>query len=160
MSPDDTRHVSATTLLKNDHDEIRRMLDEFIQLDPAAGELRREVAARLITELRIHQQLEEQIFYPAIQRAHRAELDDEVYEGREEHHIIEILSAEIEAREPGEPEFKAKMQVLRESVEHHLREEEEELFPQVDAHLGDQLLEVGERMAALRGELAAAVERS
>ena len=111
------------------------------------------LAAHLSQDLVIHTTIEEDIFYPAIHDLSE-EIGETVDEGLEEHHVADVLDAEIKALAPGDDAWVAKMTVLIESVEHHIDEEESELFPAVrsatDADLRQQL---GQKMDARRKQM-------
>lgn len=85
---------------------------------------------KIIKELTVHAEIEEEIFYPAV-RSQISKARDEVLESVEEHHVAEILTEEIRALDPQDETFDAKVTVLIENVRHHKDEEEKELFPQV-----------------------------
>ena len=139
--------VDALELLKNDHDEVKQLFDDYEELadDNAPDGERQALAVRVCAMLTVHATIEEEILYPAARDA----LDDEslVDEATVEHASAKALIAEIESMKPSEPLYDAKVKVLGEYVRHHIDEEEEELLPQladtdVDLdELGVQLLE-------------------
>jgi hemerythrin superfamily protein len=118
---------NAIALLKDDHQAVARLFKEF---EDAKGEGRKEkLARRICLELSIHTKIEEEIFYPACE----GKVDEDLLkEAFVEHDAAKLLIAEIEAGN-GESDdfFDAKVQVLSEEIEHHVQEEEKELFPQV-----------------------------
>lgn len=139
--------VDALELLKNDHDEVKQLFDDYEELadDNAPDGERQALAVRVCAMLTVHATIEEEILYPAARDA----LDDEslIDEATVEHASAKALIAEIESMKPSEPLYDAKVKVLGEYVRHHIDEEEEELLPQladtdVDLdELGVQLLE-------------------
>jgi hypothetical protein len=140
----------AIKLLTQDHREVEALFEKF---EKASGDGRKEKLARQIcTELKIHTMIEEEIFYPAL----RGKIDDDdLDEALVEHDGAKVLVNDIEAGEPDDRFYDAKVQVLQEEIEHHIREEEKEhgnIFSQ--ARKTDVDLEaLGERMAARKAEL-------
>jgi hemerythrin superfamily protein len=144
----ESRSKDAIALLKADHDKAQKLFKEF---EEAKGEGRKEKLARQIClELTIHTMIEEEIFYPACKDAVEEDLLKEAFV---EHDSAKLLIAEIEANEGGSDEFfDAKVQVLSEQVDHHVKEEEEELFAQ--ARKADLDLDaLGEQLATRKREL-------
>jgi hemerythrin superfamily protein len=138
-----SKNQDAIALLKDDHRAVEKLFKDF---EAAKGEGRKETLARRIClELTIHTKIEEEIFYPACE----GKIDEDMLkEAYVEHDAAKLLMAEIEAGNGQTDDFfDAKVQVLSEQIEHHVKEEETELFPQVrkadldlDA-LGEQLAE-------------------
>jgi len=144
----ETKPQDAIALLKEDHRAVEKLFKEF---EDAKGEGRKEKLARQIClELTVHTTIEEQIFYPACDGKVDEDLLKEAYV---EHDAAKLLIAEIEAGS-GESDdfFDAKVQVLSEQIEHHVKEEEGELFPQVRKAKID-LDGLGEQLAARKAEL-------
>ena len=111
------------------------------------------LATHLFQDLEIHTTIEEEVFYPAIHDLSE-EIGETVDEGLQEHHVADVLVEEMKALQPGGDEWVAKMTVLIESVEHHIDEEEQELFPSVrSATDTDFREELGGRMDARRAEM-------
>ena len=138
----------AIALLKEDHRAVEKLFKDF---EEAKGEGRKEKLARQIClELTIHTKIEEEIFYPACEGKVEEDLLKEAYV---EHDAAKLLIAEIEAGN-GESDdyFDAKVQVLSEEIEHHVQEEEKELFPQVRKADLD-LKGLGEQLATRKKEL-------
>lgn len=140
----------ATHLLAEDHRRVEALFEQF---EKAGGDGRKEKLAREIcTELKIHAMLEEEIFYPAL----RGKIsDDDLDEAYVEHDGAKLLINEIEAGGPDEDFYDAKVKVLQEQIEHHVKEEEKQqgnIFQQ--ARAADLDLEaLGEQMAARKAEL-------
>ncbi len=136
----------AIVLLKADHKEAERLFKRFESLGPGARKSKRVLVDEIIVELSRHAAVEEQVFYPAIREALPA-IDDDVLEGLEEHHIVKWTLSELQDLSPDEERFDAKVTVLIESVRHHVKEEETEMFPAVRAALGrKRLLEIGTQL--------------
>jgi iron-sulfur cluster repair protein YtfE (RIC family) len=105
-------------------------------------------------ELDVHAAIEEQIFYPAVQEGRSAEAKDMVLEALEEHKVVKTLLEEIAALTPADDEFDAKMKVLQENVEHHVDEEEKEMFPEAKKQLSEDIRnELGARMESRKEQL-------
>lgn len=123
----ETKSQDAIALLKDDHRSVEKLFKDF---EEAKGEGRKEkLARRICLELSVHTKIEEDIFYPACEGKIE---DDQLKEAYVEHDAAKLLIAEIEAGNGESDEFfDAKVQVLSEQVEHHVKEEEEELFPEV-----------------------------
>ena len=146
--------MDATKLLKQDHDEVRALFKEYEKAGDRAVAKKEKLAAQICEALTVHAEIEEEIFYPAVKAARSEEVKDEVREAVEEHKIVKTLVAEIEKMKPSDEQFDAKMTVLKEGVEHHASEEEEEMFKQARKNLSkDRLEELGEEMEARKGEL-------
>jgi hypothetical protein len=142
--------MDATRLLAEDHRKVEQLFEQF---EKASGDGRKEKIARQIcTELKIHTMIEEEIFYPALRG--KVE-DDDLDEALVEHDGAKLLVNEIEAGGPDEQFYEAKVKVLQEQVEHHVKEEEKQqgnLFQQARAAEVD-LEALGEQMAARKAEL-------
>jgi hemerythrin superfamily protein len=143
-----TTSQDAIALLKEDHRAVEKLFKEF---EGAKGEGRKEkLARRICMELTVHTKIEEEIFYPACKGKVDEDLLKEAYV---EHDAAKLLIAEIEAGSGQSDEFfDAKVQVLSEQIEHHVEEEEKELFPEVRKADLD-LKALGEQLAARKKEL-------
>src|SRR3954466_14733493 len=143
-----SKSMDAIALLKDDHRTVEKLFKEF---ESAKGDGRKEKLARQIClELTVHTMIEEEIFYPACDGKVEEDLLKEAYV---EHDSAKLLVAEIEAGDgQSDDYFDAKVQVLSEQIEHHVEEEEKELFPKVRKAEID-LDTLGERMAARKQEL-------
>ena len=139
--------MDAIALLVKDHETVEKLFEKFEQTGPRAMKARRTLADRMVQELSVHAAIEEQVLYPAI-RESLPEVDDDVLEALEEHHVAKWVLSEIDAMSPEHERFQAKVTVLIESVRHHVEEEEEELFPKVrKAFSAEQLEQIGEALA-------------
>ena len=144
--------MNAITLLKQDHVNVETLFKRFEALaDDASPVEKREIVEKVITQLSIHAELEEQLLYPAMRE--RMDDPDDVLEGIEEHHVAKVLLSELDKLPATSERFDAKMAVLMEAIRHHVGEEEEDggLFDQArKAFKGTELDEMGDRMEQLR----------
>lgn len=139
--------MDAITLLVKDHDTVEKLFEKFEKTGPRAIKTRRDLADRIVSELSVHAVIEEQVLYPAI-RESLPEVEDDVLEALEEHHVAKWVLSEIDGMSPEHERFGAKVTVLIENVRHHVEEEEEELFPKVRKALSDdQLEQIGQALA-------------
>ena len=146
----------ATALLKRDHAEVRKLFKEYDKLaeDEADGEERQALAEQICTMLTAHATIEEEIFYPA---AREADVESDLLDEAEvEHQSAKELIAQIESMSPDDELYDAKVKVLGEYVDHHVQEEEGELFPQCRKAEMD-LAALGEELAERKSELLAQV---
>jgi hemerythrin superfamily protein len=138
--------TDAIVLLRNDHNEIRRLFREFTNAGDRAYVAQQQLATKIIEALTVHTYIENETMYPEVRRL-LPDLEDDVLESYEEHHVADLLVMELAALSPDNERFRAKMTVLQENVTHHMDEEEQDWFPKVRAGLGrKQLAELGERM--------------
>ncbi|HWI81998.1 hemerythrin domain-containing protein [Ramlibacter sp.] len=141
----------AIAQLVADHQKVTGMFKAFEKLRSDADKA--ELAEEICKELTVHMQLEEEIFYPAVQAAlHDHEL---VPEANVEHGSVKDLIAQLEGARAGGDEYDAKVHVMGELIEHHVKEEETEMFPKAKK-AGLDLVALGARMAERRQELMAA----
>lgn len=151
--------IDAFKLLKQDHDRFKKMFKEYAALGDRALKSKQQLADEIFDILAVHETIEEEILYPAIRENAGKNGVEMVLEGYEEHHVADLLIEELKALTPEDEQYDAKMKVLRENVEHHVDEEEEELFPEARKALGDMVDDIGEQMQArkeaLMGEPAA-----
>ena len=149
--------MEATALLKKDHAQVKELFKKFEAAGDRAGQTKQDLFDEIKTELDGHAAVEEEIFYPAMQKVHSKEVQDLVLEAIEEHKVVKTLLKEIAELTPDDDEFDAKMKVLQENVEHHADEEEKEMFPQAKEHLSaDQRAELGRQMESRKEALKAA----
>jgi hemerythrin-like domain-containing protein len=138
--------VDAISLLKSDHQSVKRLFRTFEAAGERARATKAKTAKAIVRELSQHAAIEEQVFYPAV-RHEVADTSDQVLESLEEHHVVKWLCSEIEKLSPEDERFTPKVTVLIESVRHHIREEEGTLFPAVRKALGrKRLAELGDMM--------------
>jgi hemerythrin-like domain-containing protein len=146
--------MNAIALLKRDHKELKEMLKELAEAGPRAARRRQSILEQVAGELTAHERMEEEVFYPALAK-HR-EARDSVLEGYEEHHVANLILAELRETSVGDDRWSAKAKVLKDSVEHHIEEEEGEMFKQArSAFDSDQLQELADQMLSVREGLLA-----
>lgn len=140
----------ATVLLRTDHKLVRSLFADYEKTQSAAK--KKQLVAQICTELTVHAQLEEEIFYPAVKMALK---DKELIpEAAVEHASLKSLIAQVEGREPDGEMYDAKIKVLSEYVAHHVKEEQNEIFPKAKAAHMD-MLELGARIVERKAELLA-----
>src|SRR6185503_8081371 len=134
--------MDAFQLLKADHQKVAQLFD---QLESANGKAKLQVFEQIKTELELHTHIEEKIFYPALEKPKQTH--DLTLEAYEEHDVVKKLLRELSRARTANEEWEAKAKVLQENVEHHVEEEENELFPKAEAALGDEEIErLGQRL--------------
>lgn len=143
-------------LLKQDHDKVKGLFREYEEAGDRAYRTKERIANTVFEELSIHEQIEEEIFYPAVRDGASKEGVEIVLEGYQEHHVVDVLIKELKATDVEDETYDAKFKVLTENVEHHIEEEEGEMFPEARRALGDTEDEVGERMMELKEKLMSA----
>jgi hemerythrin-like domain-containing protein len=142
--------MDAIALLKADHDEVEKLFKRFEKLGPRAQKSKADIAKKVITALSQHASVEEELFYPAV-RERLADEEEMILEALEEHHIAKWVLSELDRLLPDDERFEAKFIVMAESVRHHVKEEEGELFPKVRrAFTKSELDELGASLAAAK----------
>ncbi|HEY1920176.1 MAG TPA: hemerythrin domain-containing protein [Streptosporangiaceae bacterium] len=142
----------AIVVLKSDHKEIRRLFREFQAAGDRAVKTKGRLVKRIIELLTVHTYIENEVMYPEV-RALLPDLEDDILESYEEHHVADVLCMELAGMPADAERFDAKTTVLIENVTHHIEEEEEEWFPKVRAGLGrKQLQEIGVRLEEARAK--------
>jgi len=147
--------MNAIELLEQDHVRVKDILTQLSESTDRAIKKRAELLAKLEMELTIHTQLEEEILYPAFKEAGSKEQDIMYYEAKEEHRTVDsLVLPDLKMTDPGTPEFSGRVKVVKELLEHHIEEEETEMFPQCKKLLGKECLEeLGAQMETLKAEL-------
>jgi len=141
-----TTSSDAIVVLKNDHKEILRTFRDFEKAGEGAHKTQGRLVDKMIELLTVHTYIENEVMYPRV-RELLPDLEDDVLESYEEHHVADVLVMELASMKPDDERFRAKATVLIESVRHHIEEEEQEWFPQVREGLGrKRLRELGEEM--------------
>jgi len=139
--------MDALKLLKEDHDRIKPMLAELKETTDRAEKTRGELFSRIKQELAVHEIIEEEIFYPTLKEHPKAK--EIVLEGIEEHDVVDTLMGELDSMDATDETWGAKAKVMAENVEHHIEEEEGEMFEKArQVFDSDELNELGDRMAA------------
>ncbi len=145
--------VDAITLLTEDHENVKQMFEQYEGLGDRAHATKKKLATQICTELTKHATAEEEIFYPAMRAATKSN-EDLVDEATVEHASAKDLIAQIMEMEPTEDLFDAKVKVLSELIEHHVEEEEGEMFPKArEAGLDLELL--GQQLAERKAQIQA-----
>ena len=141
-------------LLKKQHREVKALFKKVEKTENARE--RRTLMEQIATALEGHTTIEEELFYPAVRDLQSKKAEEMVNEAFEEHHVVKLVLAELPGVDPSDERFEAKMTVLSELIEHHVEEEEEEMFKLAKKIDEDDLDELGERMKerfeALTGE--------
>jgi hemerythrin-like domain-containing protein len=145
--------IDAIVLLKEDHKEIRRLFRAFETAGDDGEEaksVKADLASKIVESLTVHTYIENEVMYPTV-RELVPDLESDILESYEEHHVADVLCAELDVLGPEDERFDAKATVLIESVGHHIEEEEGDWFPKVRAALGrKELQEIGARMLEVR----------
>ena len=118
--------MDALTLLKQDHEKVKAILKELEPTTERATKTRTELFAKLKTELTVHEIIEEEIFYPTLKEHPKAR--EIVLEGYEEHNVVDTIMGELEALPVEDETWGPKAKVMTENIEHHIEEEEGEMF--------------------------------
>ena len=140
----------AIVLLKEDHKQMRKLFTQFRSAGDTATVTKGRLAKQILEELTVHTYIENECMYPAV-RELLPEIEHDVLESYEEHHVADVLCFELSRMSPTNERFEAKMTVLMENVEHHMDEEEAEWFPKVREGLGRKKLgELGDRMLEMK----------
>ena len=142
--------TDAIVLPKQDHKQILKTFREFQNAGGNAEKQQGQLVKKMIELLTIHTYIENEVMDPRV-RELLPELEDDVLDSYEEHHVADVLISELFAMKPGDERFDAETTVLIESVSHHIEEEESERFPQVRKGLGRKALqEIGAEMESAR----------
>jgi hypothetical protein len=144
--------MDALKLLKQDHDKVKKAFKKFEKMDPESSAAQ-QLAAQTIADLKLHTQVEEEIFYPALRQA--LEEDDLLNEAVVEHKSAKLLIQDLESMDASDPMFAATFTVLGEYVDHHVKEEEGEMFREARKAKLD-LAGLGEQIAARKAAAPAA----
>jgi predicted DNA-binding protein len=139
--------MDAIALLEADHQKVKRLLTELESTTERGIKTRTELFATIKGELTLHEIVEEEIFYPELKAHPKAQ--DIVLEAYEEHHVVDLLMGELEALDVSDETWGAKALVMKENIEHHIEEEEGEMFKQARQVFDRQELDdLGARMEA------------
>jgi hemerythrin superfamily protein len=145
----------AIAMLMADHREVEELFKRYEGLSDRSKTSKKKTADQICTALTLHAAIEEEIFYPAVREAVK-EAEDIVDEAVVEHASAKDLIAQLQEMDPDDELYDAKVKVLSEQIEHHVEEEEKEMFPKV-RKAGLDLVALGEQMATRKEELAATV---
>ncbi|MFP3517009.1 hemerythrin domain-containing protein [Pseudomonas sp. SIMBA_077] len=147
--------MNAIDLLKADHEKVKSILSQLTESTDRAVKKRKELLEKLELEVSIHTQLEEEILYPAYKAAGGKAEAEMYYEAKEEHRTVDsLVLPDLKSTDPTSPEFAGRVKVIRELLEHHIEEEETEMFPHAKKILGKAKLdELGDQMLTLKASL-------
>lgn len=130
----------ALEFIKQDHDEFRDLLNRYEEIDVDDHDAKKELIDALIERVAKHSAMEEEAFYPFVMEQ-VPDAEDDIREEIEEHHVVELIMAELKAMDADDEQFDAKVEVFAENLLHHLEEEEGELFPMLREQLDATTLE-------------------
>lgn len=147
------RTMKATEILKEDHRKVKAMFAMYAKLGGKAESAKQVLFDKVCEELTIHATLEEEIFYPAVEKVSDKKAPEVVAEALEEHKIVKTLLEELAELSPDDEAFDAKMKLLGESVEHHAGEEETDMFPLFEKLPKETKDEVSVKLHARKEEL-------
>jgi hemerythrin-like domain-containing protein len=147
--------LNAIDLLKEDHDRLKDLFEKLEDTTERASKKRILLFEKIRQEIRIHSQIEEEIFYPAFQRAAEEQEDRElIFEAKEEHRVVDFELPRLGRTKAESEQFGAKAKVLKELFTHHSDEEEDDMFPRAKKLMKSEELEsLGKAMKARQREL-------
>ncbi len=144
--------MDVITLLKKDHKMVKNLFEEFHNLKESKVQKKADIIAQIKEALTVHAQVEEELVYPAFKE--NRSMKEQVGEALEEHHVTKTLLTELDALQPDDERYNAKVKVLCEYLMHHVKEEEKEMFPEAQKRLSNKrLAALGEEVEARRNEL-------
>ncbi|MFK7607887.1 MULTISPECIES: hemerythrin domain-containing protein [Pseudomonas] len=147
--------MNAIDLLKADHEKVKAILTQLSESTDRAVKTRSDLLKKLEMEITIHTQLEEEILYPAFKAAGGKDEAEMYYEAKEEHRTVDsLVLPDLKETDPTSPEFAGRVKVVKELLEHHIEEEETDMFPKAKKLLGQaKLEELGEEMVTMKASL-------
>src|ERR687895_667522 len=144
--------MDVVTLLKKDHKMVKKLFEEFSNLKSSKAQKKADIIAQIKEALTVHTQVEEELVYPAFKE--NRSMKEQVGEAMEEHHVTKTLLTELDALQPEDERYDAKVKVLCEYLMHHVKEEEKEMFPEAQKRLSARrLAALGEEVEARRSKL-------
>lgn len=151
--------MNAIDLLKKDHETVKGLLERLSSTTERGVKTRVELLHKIEQELMVHTDIEEEIFYPAYKEAGKKEQAVMTAEAKEEHRTVDsLVLPDLIHTDPGSIEFSGRMKVLKELLEHHIEEEETEMFPEARRLLGEEKLkELGRAMETRKAMLKKAM---
>jgi predicted nucleic acid-binding protein len=150
-NPHEGDGMNAIELLTDDHARLKKLMKRLEDTSDTAIRTREDLFTTIRNELTVHELVEEELFYPALKEHPRAR--DIVLEGYEEHHVVDVLLAEMTNLPFDDEAWAAKFTVMRENVEHHVEEEEDDMFKKARAVFDRSELEMlGAAMAARKAQ--------
>jgi hypothetical protein len=148
-----TKANDAIGMLSGEHREVEALFEQYEKLGDKANAKKKKLADEICTALTLHAMIEEEIFYPAVREA-ASEADDLMDEALVEHASAKELIAQLQEMDPEDELYDAKVKVLSEQIDHHVKEEEKEMFPKAKK-AGLDLVALAEEMATRKDEIAA-----
>ena len=146
--------MDAFKLLEEDHEKVKKLLGEMDETTERGVKTREELFARLKQEMLVHEALEEELLYPTLEEHDKTK--EVSLEGYEEHHVVNEIMAELEETPVDDEKWAAKFAVMKENIEHHIEEEEDEMFKKARQVLdSDQIEALGDRLQQRKKELQA-----
>jgi hemerythrin-like domain-containing protein len=147
--------MDAIQLLKDDHQKMKKLLSDLESTTEQDTSKRQQLFTTVKEELTVHEAIEEEIFYPALKEHQKAK--EIVLEAYEEHGVVDMVMTEIEGLAFDDETWGAKFKVMKENIEHHIEEEEKEMFKQArDVFEKQDLEDLGQQMMARKEQLQAA----
>jgi hemerythrin superfamily protein len=144
----------AVALLKHDHETVKTLFEQVKKLSKRDSDKKERVFGEIKAALEVHATIEEEIFYPAVKKARSEHVKDEVREAYEEHKKIKRLLTKLSKMTASDESFDMEVEELKEAVEHHVKEEEGEMFGDAKKYLGEpRLLKLGEELEARKAQL-------
>ena len=144
--------MDALKLLEEDHKKVKKILSDLDSTTERGVKTREELFTKVKQELMVHEAIEEEIFYPALKDHPKAK--ELVLEAYEEHHVVDNVMAEIVSLPFDDEKWGAKLTVMKENLEHHIEEEEDEMWKQArQVFSDDELEELGARMQQRKDQL-------
>jgi hemerythrin superfamily protein len=138
--------TDAIVFLKDQHKQMKKLFKQFQSAGEDATSTKGKIVAQILEGLTVHTYLENEVMYPEVRKL-MPDLEDDILESYEEHHVADVLCMELVTMSPDDEHFDAKTTVLIENVTHHVEEEEQEWFPKVRKGLSrTQLQDIGQRM--------------
>lgn len=160
MADTKIRTRKATSLLKEDHRKVKKLFAEFEKLEESDTAEMARIFETVNKELTVHAQIEEEIFYPAIEKADDEEAEELSREAHEEHRLVKMLLRELSGLTADDELFCAKMKVLKDNVLHHAEEEESEIFPIFEDLDKEEQDRIAEQLNARKMELSGGEEEA
>lgn len=148
--------MDAIQLLKADHKKVRELLEELAKTTARGEKIRKDLLGKITTELEVHTKIEDEIFYPAFKNAGEKNDDSKmVFEAKEEHRAVgDLVLPDLNKTPPGSEQFSGRAKVLKELVEHHIKEEESDMFPRAKSLMSKaQLQTLGDKLAERKRQL-------
>ena len=154
-----TTAMNPVQMILDDHERVRQLFQQFQQADDERQ--KQQIADQVLTELTVHANLEEEIFYPAMrQKASGSEDQQMVQEAYQEHSEAKALIQQLQGMQASDPQFTTLFQQLQQDIEHHVQEEETEMLPKAEQELSDQMDRLGQEMAARKQQLMSTMQQT